>query len=711
MTGLDFLFSPSSVAVIGASRHEGKVGYDVLKNISSSFCGKIYPINPSAEEILGYRTYKSVLDVNDDIDLAVVVVPAESVLRVAEECGKKKIKCMVVITAGFKESGRKGAELEKALVETAKKYNFRILGPNCLGFVDTFTPINASFATTTPLRGNIGFASQSGAILTGILDWSIEEEIGFSKFISLGNKSDLDETDMIEELANDPHTKVILLYLEAVKDGTRFFKVAKKASRTKPIVVLKSGVSPAGARAASSHTGSLAGSDKAYSTAFKQIGVLRAKSIEELFDCGVTFSLQNVPKISQVAIITNAGGPGIIATDACEAEGLTIARFESETVERLRTHLPREASIYNPVDILGDAREDRYRFALETVLSDSNVGCVLVILTPQAVTPPMKVAESIIEVSKKHHDKAVAASFIGGESVGKASKTLMNHGIPCFEFPERGVKALASMVRYASFSRIKLDEEIPRFKVDEGRVSEIFTNVYSDDRVVLLGHEAADVARAYGIPAPRVELARSMEEALEIAERIGYPVVMKVSSPQIMHKTDIGGVIMNLENREEVSNAYHTILSNVFKYFPQAEIYGVSVQQMVPQGKELIVGMTRDLTWGPMIAVGSGGIYVNLFEDVSFRISPFSRREAFDMLSETKAYRLLRGIRGEKPSDIDAVVDVVLRVSQLSQDFENINELDINPLFVYDKGCLALDVKITLESGGKSKSETKNRKS
>ncbi len=698
MAGLDFLFSPSSIAVIGASKHEGKVGYTVLKNIiSSNFPGKIYPINPSTDEILGLKSYKSVLNVNGGVDLAIVTVPAEHVFQVAEECGQKKIKGMIVISAGFKESGHSGAVLEQALVETAKKYNFRILGPNCLGIIDTLTPINASFASRAPLEGNIVFASQSGAILTGILDWSIEEGIGFSKFISLGNKSDLDETDMIKELANDSNTKVILLYLEGVKDGLRFFEVAKKASRIKPIVVLKSGVSSSGARAASSHTGALAGSDKAYSTAFKQIGVLRAHSIEELFDYGITFSLQDIPEINSVAIITNAGGPGIIATDTCEEEGLLMARLEAETVEKLRTNLPRESSIYNPVDILGDAREDRYEFALDAVLSDSNVGCVLVILTPQAMTRPLEIAQSIITVSKKFSHKPVVASFIGGESIQEASKILINNDVPCFEFPESGVKSLAGLTKFASLKKIDLYEEIPRFDVDNEKVNEIITKVYDDHRLVLLGHEAAAVAKAYGIPTPKVELAKSLDEALEIAERIGYPVVMKVSSPQILHKTDIGGVVLNLENQEEVTKAYYTILSSVFKYFPQAQINGVSVQQMVPQGRELIIGMTRDLTWGPMIGVGLGGIYVNLFEDVSFRISPFSRKVAFDMISETKAYRLLKGMRGEKPSDIDSIVDVILHVSQLSQDFKIINELDINPLFAYDEGCLALDVKITLE--------------
>ncbi|MEM2145997.1 MAG: acetate--CoA ligase family protein, partial [Candidatus Jordarchaeaceae archaeon] len=644
MAGLDSIFKPSSVAVIGASRHAGKVGYDVFKNlISSNFQGKIYPVNPLADEILGYKAYKSIRDIPDNIDLAVVTVPAELVPQVAEECGQKKVKGMVIITAGFKETGFKGAELEKEIIEKARTYNFRVLGPNCLGFIDTFTPINASFTSKFPLRGNIGFASQSGAILSGILDWSLEEGIGFSKFISLGNKSDLDESDTIEALAEDPNTKVILLYLEGVENGSRFFEIAKKISRIKPIVVIKSGVSSAGARAASSHTGALAGSDKAYSTAFKQIGILRAKNIEDLFGYGITFSLQNIPKINSVAIITNAGGPSIIATDMCEAEGLPLAGFEAETIERLRANLPKAASIYNPVDILGDAQEDRYKFALRTVLSDSNVGCVLVILTPQAMTKPNETADAIIEASKEYKNKPIVASFMGGESVREASKNLLSHGIPCFGFPERAVKSLAGLVKFASLTNSEPNEEVPRFNVDKNKVNAVFTNVYNDNRVVLLNHEAAVVAEAYGIPTPKVALAKSAEEAVKIADKIGYPVVMKVSSPQILHKTDIGGVIMNLETPEEVSNAYYTIISNVFKHFPQANIYGVSVQQMVPQGRELIVGMTRDITWGPMIAVGLGGIYVNLLEDVSFRISPFSRKEAFGMLSETKAYKLLRG--------------------------------------------------------------------
>jgi acetyltransferase len=698
MADLDFLFKPTSVAVIGASRHAGKVGYDVFKNIvSSNFQGKVYPVNPLADEILGHRAYKSILDINDSIDLAVVTVPAELVPQLAEECGRKRVKGMVIITAGFKESGYEGAELEKAIAKKAKNYNFRVLGPNCLGFIDTFTPINASFTSKFPLKGNIGFASQSGAILSGILDWSVEEGVGFSKFISLGNKSDLDESDTIEALANDPNTKVILLSLVGVEDGSRFFEIAKRVSRAKPIVVLKSGVSSAGARAASSHTGALAGSDKAYSTAFKQIGVLRAHNIEELFGYGITFSLQNIPKTNSVAIITNAGGPSIIATDKCEEEGLPLAGFEAETIEKLRANLPMAASIYNPVDILGDARDDRYKFALSTLLSDPNVGCVLVILTPQAMTKPNETAEAIIEASKDYKNKPIVASFMGGESVREASKNLLRHGIPCFGFPERAVKSLAGLVKFASLTKSDLDMEVPKFNVDKNKVNAIFTNVYNDNRVVLLGHEAAAVAAAYGIPTPKVELAKSAEEAIKIAERIGYPVVMKVASPQILHKTDIGGVIMNLEKPQEVSNAYSTILSNVFKHFPQTQIYGISVQQMVPQGRELIIGMTRDLTWGPMIAVGLGGIYVNLLEDVSFRISPFSKKQAFETLSETKAYKLLRGMRGEKPSDIESIVDVILRVSQLSQDFKIIDELDINPLFAYEEGCLALDVKITLE--------------
>ncbi len=696
MTSLDFFFNPSGVAVIGASRTRGKVGYEVIRNvIECGYPGKVFPVNPNAKRIFGLTCYPSVEDIGETVDLAVITVPARIVPDVVEKCGKAGVKGVVVISAGFKEIGYEGAKLEEKLVSIVKEYGMRLLGPNVVGIIDTFTPLNASFTAKTPLKGNIAFASQSGAMLTSILDWALSEGIGFSKIISLGNKADLDESDVIEALAEDNKSKVILLYLEDVRRGQRFFDVAKKVVKKKPVIVLKSGRSEAGARAVSSHTGSLAGSDRAYNTAFEQIGVLRIDEVEDLFNLAVAFSKQPVPDGEGIAIVTNAGGPGIIATDACERSGVKLARFKSDTIEALRSILPPAAAIYNPVDVLGDADDARYKAALEAVLNDSNVAGCLVILTPQAMTKAMETAVALVELGKIYR-KPILASFMGGEEVLEASKLLVESGIPCYLFPEKAVKALSSMFRYAKIIK-KHEDEYVTFEVDKDLVKSVFKAVYGDRRVALLAHEAFSVVRAYGIPAPRIALARSADEAVRIAEKTGYPVALKVASPQILHKTDIGGVVLNISNAKDVRKEYYNILSNTHKYAPQASVYGVYVQRMVDQGKEFIVGMSRDLTWGPMLMFGLGGIYVNLLEDVSFRIAPVSRQEAIQMISETRAYRLIQGIRGEPPLDLDAIIDVVLRVSQLVTDFPNINEIDINPLFAYQKGCLALDVKITLK--------------
>jgi len=693
-------FNPSSIAVVGASRKPGKVGHEVLKNIvNSGYKGAVYPINPEAAEILGIRCFPSLLDVPDSIDLTIVAVPAPIVLKIAEEAVRKNVKGLVILSAGFKESGGEGAKLERELMAICQKSNIRVLGPNCLGLIDTHTPFNASFASKMPKAGSIAFVSQSGALGTAVLDWAFTQDIGFSKFVSLGNKTDVNETDMIEALVEDADSKVVILYIEGVTDGSRFLKVTKEASAKKPIVILKSGISQAGARAASSHTGALAGSDIAFNVAFREAGVIRVETAEELFDLAEVLSTQPIPKEPNIAIVTNAGGPGILATDACEKYGLRVAPMSPEVVAKLREKLNPASGFFNPVDILGDASPSQYKFTLETVLESEDVHGVFVILTPQAMTEPVETAKGIIDVKKNCEGKPIIASFIGGSSVQEAVKLLEEAGIPNYEFPERAVKALSFLVKYGKRLANPRKEEYPTFEADEKTVYVILDKVRYDERVTLMASEASQVARAYGIPTPLIELATTAEEAVKAAEKVGFPVVMKIESPQILHKTDIGGVKLGIESSEDVRRSFYELVGRSHIFSPSARILGVNIQKMVPQGREMIVGMSRDVTFGPLIMFGLGGIYVNFLRDVSFRLAPLSRQSTMEMVEETKAYTLLRGIRGEARSDIDSMVDVLLRVSKLVTDFPEISELDINPLFVYEegKGCSALDIKITIK--------------
>ncbi len=697
---LDPLFKPSSIAVIGASRTPGKVGHEVLRNIvNSGFKGRIYPINPKASEILGLKCYPSVLDVDGNIDLCVIAVPAEIVPRIIEGIGEKKVKILIILSSGFKESGLEGAKREDTVMNVCRKHNIRVLGPNCLGIIDTYTPLNASFAPTLPKKGNIAFISQSGALGTALLDWAIEEGIGFNKIVSLGNKADINETELIQELMDDDSTKVIILYLEGVENGRQFVRVAREATQKKPLIILKSGITSAGARAVSSHTGTLAGSDLAYTVAFEYAGVIRVTTTEELFNLAEAFSTQPIPQGPNVAIITNAGGPGILATDACEKYGLKIAPITASIVEELRKKLPSAASFFNPIDLLGDASAERYRFAIDTVLQSQDVHNALIILTPQAMTNSRETAETIIELKRKFPEKPVVTSFLGGKRVEIAIETLEGGKTPNYAFPEKAVQALSSLYRYKEYKFSPPQRDIVQFEVDRERVKILLKKVADDGRATLKAFEAMEIINTYGISTPPLQFAATAEEAVTKAEQMGYPVVMKIESPQILHKTDIGGVKLDVTSSDEVRTSFYELVGRAHIFNPRATILGVNVQKMIPSGREMIIGMNRDLTFGPMLMFGLGGIYVNFLKDVSFRLSPLSEEDAWEMIEETKAYTLLRGIRGEPSSDIDSVVDVMLRVSQLVTDFTQINEMDINPLFVYEKGggCLALDVKMTIK--------------
>jgi acetyltransferase len=701
MTRLEKLFNPSTIAVIGASRTPGKVGYAILSNIiSSGFKGEVYPVNPNATEILGLKCYPRISDVPSDVDLAIISIPAQMVVDVAEECGKKGVKYLVVISAGFKETGPEGLVREVRLQTVCRRYGIRILGPNCLGFIDTYTPLNASFAATQPLKGPIAFVSQSGALATSILNWSKSVGVGFSRFVTLGNRADIDESDIIESLGMDPNTKVILLYLESVSNGDKFRMIARTVSSAKPVIAVKAGASHHGAVAASLHTGSIAGSDSTYEAVFKQCGIVRARSLEELFNAARVFASQPIPKSYNTIIVTNAGGPGILATDACERYGVELKPIPIELARDLRAKLPPAASLHNPIDILGDADAERYHTTLETILTRGDVDALIVILTPQAMSQPRETAEVLAELKSRYPDKVILASFIGGEEMSEAKAILRRSGIVDFDFPDDAASALSLLFNYKrSIERLRGIPETQKLKdVDREFVETLISRFKLERRVNLLGYEAFQILSAYNIPTVSCRLARTPEEAVKIAEEIGYPVVVKVSSPEILHKTDVGGVKLNLNSPSEVANAFEEVVSNARKYMPRANIYGVEVSKMATRGMEVIVGMHRDPQFGPLVMFGLGGIYVDFLRDVSFRVAPLSAEEALDMIKETRSYMLLRGVRGGEPSDIESLVDVIVRVGLLSTEFREIADMDLNPIFVYEKGkgCIAVDAKITL---------------
>lgn len=695
---LEALFCPEAVAVIGVGRTPGTVGRDVFDNLGKAgFAGKYYPVNPKAAEIDGHKSYPSILEVPGRIDMAVVVVPAATVPSVIEECGSKGVKVAVIISAGFKETGIDGARLEKSVVDKAKAHRIRILGPNCLGAINTNCRLNASFAPEHPSEGPIAFISQSGALLTAILDWAKGAGVGFSKIVSLGNKSDISEVDLLNALADDPLTKVICAYMEGVTRGREFMESARRTARKKPVVVLKSGTTDAGARAVSSHTGTLAGSEAAYDSAFQQSGIIRAQSVEDLFDYAIGLSYQPVPERNSVAIITNAGGPGIMATDACERYGVHLAAFERETIESLKRELPAAGSYYNPVDVLGDAKADRYLYAMEKVLSDQNVAGLVIILTPQAVTEIEETARKTAKLSARYPEKTVYACFMGGIDVRPGIEILNKHSIPNYSYPERAVLALKAAIDHGVY-KTRPPETYHTRKVDRESVRALFDESLKMGRRQLPDIEASKVATSYGIPIASCHLARSADEAEDFADDIGYPVVLKIASPDILHKSDVGGIAVNLTTPRDVRDAYYRVIDNAQRRVEEALIWGVCVHKMIVGAKELIIGMSRDPQFGPLIAFGLGGIYVEVLKDVSFRVAPVSEEAARTMIGEIRAYPLLRGVRGQAGVDINAIVDVILRVSQLSVDFPELIEMDINPLMVYEKGggAVAADVRMSI---------------
>lgn len=716
MATLDYFLNPQSIAVIGASPQEGKVGHSVVNNIrKSGFKGKVFPINPKAPEILGYQGFKSVMDVPENVQVAVLVIPAKLVCSAAEECGKKKVQGLVVITAGFKEVGGEGVELEHKLIKIGKQYNMRIVGPNVLGNI---TPhINYSFSTNSPPKGSIAFFSQSGAFLTAILDWANKNGLGFSNFVSLGNKCDVHEVDFIRLAIDDPNTTVVLLYLESIVDGDEFMRIVPACVAKKPIIILKSGTSAAGAAAASSHTGALAGNDIAFDLAFNKCGVIRAQTMSELFDLARLFTSKTFPTSDQFCIVTNAGGPGIVSTDAFETYGLGLAHLSEDTKSKLRGVLPAEASVKNPVDLVGDAPPKRYGDAIDIIFGgepDEKCGGALLLVTPQVQTDVDNVARLCATVKAKYPSKFLVTAFMGGMSMDSPKRILEENGIPSYPFPEPAIAATKALIDY---SRIRGDttrnlchKKVERFSFDNDKIRAIFAAARAEGRTVLLSHETSEVFTLMGVSLPRTKLAKTAADARKSAAELGFPIVMKIVSAQIMHKSDCGGVKLNIKTADEAAAAFDEIMANARKNGPKgAVLEGVECQQMVDFKKyskttEMIVGMSKDPTWGPMIMVGQGGIYANYIKDVAFEIAhKYDKQDALAQLKRTKIFGILEGVRGQPRSDVDGLVLTMTKLAQLVNDFPEINELDMNPLLVFEEqkdgssGLSAVDVKITLK--------------
>jgi len=702
---LNSIFYPKSIAIIGASRQQGSVGQSLLANIiDSRFQGIVYPVNPRAKGIIGIKCYARVMDIPDDVDLAVIIVPSHFVPGIIEECGKKHIRGAIVISAGFKEIGGEGIELEEKVKQIIQKFDISLVGPNCLGVINTDpeSSMNATFGTQMSKEGNIAFISQSGALCVAVLDYAKESNIGFSKFISMGNKAGLTENELLLYLKNDPKTDVILMYLEDLVNGREFMKIARDITSSplnpKPIIALKAGRTLVGAKAASSHTGSLAGSDRVYDAIFSQCGVLRGETLEELFDYVKGFSSQPLPKGENVAIITNSGGPGILATDSCIRYGLNIASFNRNTVRTLKTILPPTASVNNPVDLIAEAQHEQYEATLREILKDKNVHSSIIILTATSFTNAEKIANSIVKTAKKSQ-KPVLCCFLGVYDVSRGIDILEENSIPAYRFPESAARVLSEMTKFNWWlNRPKTG--IKKFRVNRSKAKEIIDSAKKEDRFFLLEHESYEILKAYHFPVIKSFLARNKMEAAEAAQKIGFPVVLKIASPDILHKFDFGGVKLNLKNKNEVHKAYDEILENIMAKKPEAKIRGVIVEEMASQGKEIILGMNRDPQFGPILMFGLGGIYVEALEDVTFRLAPIRELTATIMIKRTKTHKILEGFRGGPVYDTEAVAECLKRLSQLVTDFEDIKELDINPLIVYEKGkgCTIVDARIIIGS-------------
>lgn len=691
------LFEPRSIAIVGAAREPNKVGHVILKNlIDSGFEGPLYPVNPKAERILEKPCFPTLSDIGQPIDLAVIVTPARFVADVLDEAGRIGIKAAIIISAGFREVGREGIEMERRLAAIAKQHDIRVIGPNCLGVINTHHRMNATFTSNFPRTGPIAISSQSGAICSVLLDWAAGTNIGFSKFVSVGNKMDVEESYMLEYLRHDDQTKVIGMYIEGVNKGKQFMDQAAETTKVKPIIALKAGRTSTGAKAASSHTGALSGSDMIYDTVLRQSGVIRVRTIEEMFDLLSIFANMPMPKDNRVAIVTNAGGLGVMAADALADHNLTLASFSAETVEKLKAHLPTAAAFYNPVDVVGDADAERYEFAIRAIVEDENVSSVIALMAPTDLVDVASVARTISSFAGKA-DKPIVTSFVGGEDLEEAISILRASGIPNFDTPDQAAFSIGAMLRYQAHNQRRSSGEVFKVDADLSLVREVLGAVREQGRLQLSEGEGKRILRAYGLNVPEEGLAHSPDEAVGIARRIGYPVVMKVESPDIAHKTDVGGVAVDIKSDEEAAQQYQLIISRSRGKMPNARVDGVSVQKML-KGREVIVGMVRDEQFGPVVTFGLGGIFVEIMKDVAQMVAPFGRAEAAQLVRSIMAYPILTGARGRRPADIKALEDTILTLAQIAMDFPEISELEVNPVIVGDdgQGVGAVDALVTI---------------
>lgn len=687
-----FTLEPKSVALIGASAEEKKLGAYILKNLTTSgYKGKVYPVNPKHDAMAGLRCFHTIGEIPGELDMAVIVTPASTVPALAEECGKKKVKTLVIISAGFGETGTKeGHAAEAALKKTCETYGMSMMGPNCLGVLRPKAGLNASFAATPKETGDIALISQSGAMAVAILDAAEAEHLAFSLVASIGNKTDLDESALLEICEKDNETKIIGLYLESIKNGQTFTEIAERVSKKKPIVLIKAGVSTRGAKAVSSHTGALAGSTAALRAACEKSGIHLAETTQEFLALLSTLRSSPVLRSRSIALITNAGGPGVLATDAAERAGLNLASLNDKTVASLKPKLPAAASVGNPVDVLGDALEDRYQTALEACADDPDVDGLAVLLTPQVMTPCEDIAKTIIAAKKVRPLFPIVVSFMGGKLVEQAKTLLRKNGIACFATPEEAVSALALLLEPRKNAPVEDDHK------GDDRASAAH-QLLKGKKGLLSEEMAADLFQLYDLPIPDQAIAKNAQEAAEIAERIGFPVIAKVSSPDILHKTDVGGVRAPIRNAAEAKKAYDDIIKACAKNAPAAAVKGVLIQQFLPVGNEFIVGGIRDASFGPVVMAGLGGIYTELFKDTAFRLAPVATDEAYEMLSQLQSWKLLTGMRGKGALDIDALAGIVRRVSHMLADCPQISEIDLNPVLVSEKGVTVADTKVVLD--------------
>lgn len=704
MDRLDAIFAPESIAVLGASTQKGKVGHDIFANILyGGYQGTLYPVNPTAKSILSVKCYKSVTSIPDLVDLAMIILPPRIALSAVEECIAKGVKGIVIVSAGFKEVGGEGLEIERKIQQMCQDAKIRLVGPNCLGVINPAPSVslNASFSRRMPSHGNISFISQSGALCTAVLDFAADKGFGFSKFISIGNKADVDELDLLRYYHKDPHTDVVMIYMEELSRGAKEFisEVREMTSgiNPTPVIVIKSGTSDAGAAAAASHTGSLAGSDTIYDAIFEQSGIIRCRTVNELFDYAQALASKKVPKGDKIAIVTNAGGPGIIATDMSEHSGLKLAVFSDETVKELHKYLPPTANFHNPVDVIGDAARDRYENTLATVMSDPGVDSVLIILTPQSMTDAMGTAEAIVNIARRAV-KPIVCAFMGVVDVSDGVKLLQQNKVPVYQFPESAARALGALYAQQRWLSRKILPQYP-LEFDQTRADEIIKKHLDNGNYLLDEIDGGSLLKCYGFKTLNMELATTAEKAIEIADHIGYPVVMKIVSPQILHKSDAGGVKVAIKTDSDVRAAFEAIMKSASEYDSSAEIKGVLVQEMAKPGKEVILGASRHPGFGHAVMFGLGGIFVEVYKDVVFRMAPMGRNVVRRMVKSIKGYPILAGFRGEHKADIETLEKNLVSLRAMVDNHPVIKELDINPLFVHPDGdgTTVADIVIKLE--------------